>query len=57
LRDAVLRRFDVPVEFRAVEDDVALVLCHGRLKIVPLISLRRVGEAAWDLPQRMTIRN
>ena len=41
LRDVHLKRFDTLVEFRGLDDDVALVLCRGRLEVVPLISLRR----------------
>jgi hypothetical protein len=41
LRDANLKRFDTPVEFRALEEDRALVLIRGHFVVVPLVSLRR----------------
>src|SRR6516164_1962003 len=44
LRDQALRCFDVTVEFRAADRNVAVVMLHGYSQIVPLTSLRRVGE-------------
>ena len=42
LRDEWLRCFNVPVEFRAIDDGVALVLLRGHLQRVPAASLHRL---------------
>ena len=46
LRDTELKRFDAPVEFRAADGNLALVLIYGQFERVPLASLRRQGDAA-----------
>jgi len=42
LRDELLRCYDVPVELRGIDGNVAVVLCRNRLQRVPVGSLRRM---------------